>query len=147
MIKATVPGKLGGDAETKNVGQTTVTSFSVASDERVKENGEWVKKTQWVRCAIWGKRGETLAQYLTKGASVTVFGALTLREYVNKEGKNTPSLEMNVDDVALQGSKRDASERSGGGNSGGGSPGEDFGGGEFGGNDIPFTYASRGVAQ
>jgi single-strand DNA-binding protein len=112
MIKATVPGKLGGDAETKTVGTTTVTEFSVATDEREKtKGGAWEKRTEWVRCTLWGDRGEKLAQYLTKGTSVTVFGSLTKEDYVSNAGKAGSSLRMRVDDVVLQGSKRDGDDR------------------------------------
>src|SRR6478736_4051626 len=46
MISATIIGNLGRDAETKTVGGTTVTSFSVASSTKVK--GE--DATNWVTC-------------------------------------------------------------------------------------------------
>lgn len=92
MITGVVAGNLGADAETHDAGDTTVTNFSVASNSKVK--GE--KVTTWVRCALWGKRGEALAEYLTKGTKVTVVGTLELEIYNDK-----PQLNLRVDQLEL----------------------------------------------
>lgn len=47
---------------------------------------------------MYGKRAESLAQYLVKGQQVTVTGTLSEREY---DGKKYQTLRVN--DVALQG--------------------------------------------
>ena len=99
MIYATVIGRIGKDAVIRHTQKGgAVTGFSVASYSGYGDN----KKTAWVNCAIWGKRGEKLADYLTKGQQVTVIGELTEDEY---EGKK--SLKLNVADIALQGGKKD----------------------------------------
>lgn len=129
MISATVTGRIGKDAETRQAGKDTVTSFSVASDVR---NGK-EKSTIWTDCSIWGKRGESLKQYLAKGTPVTVIGELSQREH---QGKTY--LQVRVDHIELQGK--------GGAGSGGGSgssqtrapdPVDDSGSGG-GDDDIPF---------
>lgn len=107
MIFITVAGKLGSDATTRQVGADSVTSFSVASDSKVK--GE--KVTTWVRAQVWGKRGEALAQYLIKGQSVTIAGIGSLRSYVNKDGKSVTDLEIKVSDVALMGGSKQGANR------------------------------------
>lgn len=96
----TIAGRVGQDATTRTVGDTTVTSFSVADDQKVK--GE--KITTWWTCSIWGARGEALKQYLTKGNSVTVAGVATIRQY-EKDGQYKFSPECKVQEIALQGSK------------------------------------------
>lgn len=104
MKSLTIAGRLTKDATTREAGSDKVTGFSVAVDDRVgKEKG-----TLFFDCSMWGKRGETLAQYLTKGSSVTVSGDLGTREY---EGKTY--LTLRVNDVTLQGGK--PAESSGGG--------------------------------
>lgn len=105
MISATVTGRIGKDAETRAAGKDTVTSFSVASDSRAGKE----KTTNWVDCSIWGKRGEGLKQYLSKGQPVTVIGELTTREHAGKT-----YIGIRVDHIELQG-------KSGGSSSGGGS--------------------------
>ena len=64
------------------------------------------KITNWWRVSIWGKRGEALAQYLTKGASVTVIGEFSLTEY---DGK--PQLNIRANEIALQGGRADGGEQ------------------------------------
>lgn len=98
MNSITIAGNLGADAETKRVGDSTVTEFSVA--DSVYQKGE--RTTQWWRCAMWGARGEKVAPKLTKGTKVTVTGALVVREYEGRKGLGY-SLDVRVHDVALQG--------------------------------------------
>lgn len=99
----TVAGKLGRDAELRQTQSgDSICSFSVAVDQR---NGR-DKTTNWYRCSLWGKRGESLSPYLLKGAAVTVSGEFSLSEY---EGK--PQLNIRVNDLALQGGRGEASHQ------------------------------------
>ena len=66
------------------------------------------KPTIWWNCSLFGKRGEALAQYLTKGQSVTVSGTVTEREWTDKEGGKRKSMDVRVNEIALQGGKREA---------------------------------------
>lgn len=123
MLNAVIAGNIGKDAETRQAGQSSVTSFNVAVEQRGKDG----KVTTWVRCSMWGKRGDTLCQYLTKGSKVCASGELTTREY---EGKTY--IELNVSDVTLMGGKPQEGGQSGG--YGGGAP---AGGGMD--DEIPFA--------
>lgn len=100
MFIGTVCGNVGQDSETKVVGDTTVTSFSVASNRKVKGKDE----TTWVRCSYWGKAGEAVAPYLKKGTSVGVAGELEVRTYEKNGGGGTGvSIDMRVDRLQLLG--------------------------------------------
>ncbi len=71
-------GRLGRDPEMRYTpsGQA-VTSFSVATDYQTKgPDGNWEKKTIWVRVTVWGKQAETASQYLKKGREVLIEGRL-----------------------------------------------------------------------
>ena len=103
MLSGIVCGSIGQDAEVKDVGEGTVTEFSVATTRKVRQE----KVTTWVRCALWGKRGEALRPYLTKGTSVTCTGELSVREFESK-GEKRFSVECKVDNVALQGGKKES---------------------------------------
>jgi single-strand DNA-binding protein len=96
MISATVAGRIAKDAELKMAGSTQACEFSIP--HQPKKDGP----TTWVRCTIFGKRGESLARHLTKGTSVAAVGRLTVREYEGAKGKGV-SVELAVDDVALLG--------------------------------------------
>lgn len=96
-----VAGQLGKDAELKFLNNgDPVLSFSVA-DNQGRE-----KPTIWWNCALFGKRAESLAQYLTRGQSVSVSGVVTQREYNDRDGQKKVATEIRVGDVALQGGQR-----------------------------------------
>lgn len=102
MNSITVAGQLGKDAEIRYLSNgDPVASFSVA-DSQGKE-----KPTIWWRCSLFGKRAESLAPYLIKGQQVTVSGTVTEREYTDKDGQKRKAQEIRVNDVALQGGRRD----------------------------------------
>ena len=103
MNNITVAGQLGKDAEIKYMPNgDAVASFSVA-DSQGKD-----KPTIWWNCSMFGKRAESLSQYLLKGSAVTVSGNVTEREWTDKEGGKRKSMDIRVSDIALQGGKRDA---------------------------------------
>lgn len=103
MNNITIAGNLGKDAEQRFLPNgDAVTSFSVA-DSQGKD-----KPSIWWNVSLFGKRGESLAPYLTKGQQVTVSGTVTEREWVDKEGQKRKSMDIRAADIALQGGKRDA---------------------------------------
>ena len=90
MNSVTILGRLTKDAETRQAGQTTVTNFTVAVDRPyTKDGGE--KKTDFINCQLWGKRGEVLKQYTAKGDRVLITGELRVDSYTNKDGKQVYS--------------------------------------------------------
>lgn len=103
----TLAGHLGRDAELKQVGDTTVLEWSMA----VTDKGRKGDSTAWYRCAIWGKRGESLAQYLTKGTAVIVSGALVPREYKGKNDELRTSLDVRVDQFSFAGGGKQEESR------------------------------------
>lgn len=96
MKNITIAGRLTKDAVTREAGSDKVTGFAVAVVDRSGKE----KATIFFDCSLWGKRGESLVQYLTKGSSVTVSGDFGTREY---EGKTYFTVRVN--DVTLQGGK------------------------------------------
>lgn len=98
MIHATVIGNLGSDAETKVIGSgKKVTNFSVATKGFGKDS-----PTTWVRCAMWGDRGEKVASFLKKGKRVAAVGTITTREHESKT-----YVECNVAELELLSPKED----------------------------------------
>jgi single-strand DNA-binding protein len=107
MNKISFAGRLAADAETRfTPGGDAICNFRVASDVGYGDK----KTTNWFACSIFGKRGEALAQYLTKGQQVTVFGQLTLREWQNKDGAKQISPDIRIDEIELQGGKQQQGE-------------------------------------
>lgn len=95
MKAITIAGNLGKDAVLRRTQSgDPILGFSVAVEERTGQD----KRTIWFDVSLFGKRGETLAQYLTKGSRVAVCGDLSTREH---EGRTY--LTVRAHDVALQG--------------------------------------------
>ena len=103
MNNITVAGTLGRDCELKYLQNgDAIANFSIA-DSMGKDKG-----TIWWNCTLYGKRAESLSQYLTKGQAVTVSGSVTEREWTDKEGSKRKNMDVRVNDIALQGGRRDA---------------------------------------
>ena len=107
MSYVTIVGRIGRDAEVKQTHGDPVCNFSVAENIGYGDN----QKTQWWDCALWGKRAEKLAQYLTKGTAVTVIGNPELQEFTKRDGGNGAKLTCRVIDVVLQSKKQDGEQR------------------------------------
>lgn len=94
MLNITAYGNIGKDPELKNVGQNQVASFSLAVRTGKDE-------TTWMNCAVWGKRAQTAAEYLHKGAKITIAGQGKLNSYTTQDGTERQTLNVNVTDFTL----------------------------------------------
>jgi single-strand DNA-binding protein len=104
MNVITIAGGLGRDAELKYLNNgDPICNFSVADSQGGRD-----KQAIFWNCQLWGKRAESLAQYLTKGQAVTVTGSVSEREWTSKDGDKRKSMDVRVNDIALQGGRRDA---------------------------------------
>ena len=92
-------GNLGSDAELKITPTgKSVCQFSVAVTPRVKKNDNWEDgDTVWYRVSLWGRDAENGIEHLLKGTTVVIYGALTQRKYVDKEGKDGFSNDVRAD--------------------------------------------------
>lgn len=103
MLNGQIIGNLGNDAELQYAasGQPRL-RFKVAANQRAKnEQNEWVDKTEWVRCTLFGNRAESLAPMLKKGTKVYVGGRLEARPWSSRDGSPMPGLEIVASDVEL----------------------------------------------
>lgn len=118
VCRITVVGHLGGNAESRYTpAGKPVTNFSVAADTGYGDN----KETVWVKCSLWGERGEKLAQYLQKGTLVYVEGNMSLRKWTTQDGQARTDVQCSVAEIALLGG---AKQQEGSG-SGSGGPDDD----------------------
>ncbi len=132
MQVLTLTGNVGRDPELRSTqGGDQVCSFTVASKQGFKRDAP----TEWFRVSVWGKRGETIANHLKKGAKVTVVGEFTIGEYQGK-----PQYEIRANDVdfapASNGQREERQERND--NRGGGGGGYSQGFGDDLDSDVPF---------
>lgn len=65
--------------------------------------------TQWVDASLWGKRAESLAQYLTKGTQVNVvLDAPHIETFTKRDGGEGSKLVARVVDVEFAGGRANA---------------------------------------
>ncbi len=105
-------GNLGSDPELRftKSGQPML-KIRLATNERYKDSsGEWKDRTEWHRVTVWGKRAESLAKILTKGATVFVEGSLRTQSY-EKDGERRYSTEVNAINVLLGGRGGERADR------------------------------------
>ena len=105
--KIIIVGYLGREPELKYTTQgTAVCTFSVATTERRKDkSGEPMDSTTWFRVTVWGKQGENVNNFLSKGRQVFVEGRLRQEEYTDREGNKRTSLEVFATDVQFIGAR------------------------------------------
>lgn len=104
MNSITIAGNITRDAETRYLPDgSAVAAFGLA-DNQGKD-----KQAIFWNCSLFGKRAESLAQYLTKGQAVTVTGTISEREFTDKNtGQQRKVMDVRVNDLALQGGKRES---------------------------------------
>lgn len=117
---AVIVGRLTRDAELKytSSGQA-VCSFSVATGSRVKKQDQWVDESSFWDVDLWGKRAESINQYLTKGKLVAVQGDMRQDRW-EKDGQQRMKVRITANDVQLVGSASGQGQ--------GSSPGQNHGG-------------------
>lgn len=95
-------GNLGKDAEQRfTPSGDSVVTFSVPVNSGFGDKAI----TSWIKCNLWGKRGESVMPYLKKGQLVGVSGEFACREYQDKDGQQRYSNEVRVNDVSLLGKR------------------------------------------
>lgn len=78
MNLVVLAGRIGKDPETSYTqGGTAKTRFSLATSERFNDSSGQPKEiTDWHNITVWGKRGEHVQKYLSKGSYVVVRGKI-----------------------------------------------------------------------
>lgn len=81
-------------------GGTAVLTFGVAVNDRRKnpQTGEWEDYPNFVDCAIFGKRAETVAKFIDKGSKVAIEGSLRYSSW-DKDGQKRSKLEVIVSEI------------------------------------------------
>lgn len=93
----TLQGHVGGPVTLRPAGDSTVANLRVACTPRrlKRATGEWVDgETQWYSVSAWRHLGEHCARSLHTGDPVIVHGRLSTRTYVDKNGVEVSSLEV-----------------------------------------------------
>jgi len=92
---------LGRDSELKHTNTgTAILEINGAYNVGYGQN----KETQWIRGALFGKKAESLQQYLVKGTKIEIVGNdLKVNTYQENDGTTGVSLECKIQDVDFAG--------------------------------------------
>lgn len=96
-----ITGRLTADAQVRNVSNSkTVVNFSVAINDSYKNKaGERIEQTTYFDCAYW--LSPKVAQILTKGALVELWGKVSARAWTGSDGQPHAALNFNTSQIKL----------------------------------------------
>lgn len=102
MNTLAISGNLTRDPETKQVGDTTVTSLRLAWDERRlnKTTDEWESVPHYFDVDVWGARGENVARKCSQGSLVYVEGSLKYRQWEAEDGSTRSAVSIKAKEVS-----------------------------------------------
>lgn len=109
--KVILLGNVGKDPEVRATqGGIVVASFSLATADRVKVNGNWQDSTEWHNLVAFGRTAEIVRDYIRKGSQLYVEGKIQTRSRDDREsGQKKYRTEIIVNELSmLGGGKRDA---------------------------------------
>lgn len=140
-------GNIGQDPEVRHTqgGQGILNLRIATSESWMDKDGERKERTEWHTVIMWGKRGEALGKFLTKGSRLCAEGRLQTRSWEDKSGAKRYTTEIVANNIVLLGDRSEGGSRRGGGDNDGPPPSDDYappsggGGGGFGDDDIPFA--------
>lgn len=105
--KVILVGNLGNDPDVKYTqGGMCVTRISLATTSvRKDRDGNQQERTEWHRVVFFGKLGEIAGEYLRKGSSVYVEGALRYDKYTGQDGVEKHTTDIVADEMQMLGGR------------------------------------------
>ena len=106
LNKAILMGRLTRDPELRfTQNKAAVASFTIAVNRDKKgSNGEQVG--DFIDCVAWGRMGEFVKQWFTKGMLTIVIGRIQSRNWEDKNGNKRTTIEINAEDVSFGETKK-----------------------------------------
>ncbi|MEG2212200.1 MAG: single-stranded DNA-binding protein [Raoultibacter sp.] len=96
-----ISGHLTRDPELRSTASgLAVLNLGVAVNDRRKnqQTGEWEEYPNFIDCAMFGTRAESVVKYLSKGTKVSIEGKLRWSQW-EKDGNRRSKLEVIVDNI------------------------------------------------
>ena len=104
----TIVGRLTRDCELRNTSNTTICSLALAVNRRAKDKeGNWNDEVSYFDVTLFGRLGEALQQYLTKGTQVAVIGELRQNRW-EQEGQKRSRVVIIANNLQLLGRRNDS---------------------------------------
>ncbi|MDE0803915.1 MAG: single-stranded DNA-binding protein [Acidimicrobiales bacterium] len=98
----TIIGNVTRDPELRYLNSgTALASFGVAWNNRYKDrNGEQVEETSFFDVTCWRDLADNVAESISKGDRVIIYGRLDQRSWETQEGDKRSKVEIQADEVA-----------------------------------------------
>ena len=84
-------------------------SLAVNDRQKNQQTGEWEDRPSYFDCTMFGKRAESVANYLSKGTKVGIEGKLRQESWTNKEGQKRTKVKVIVDEIEFMSNRGDNS--------------------------------------
>ena len=99
MNRVNLIGRLTKDPELRFTPGTgmAVSTFTIAVDRRANKDGK--KEADFIPIVVWGKQGENVANYMSKGRLIGISGRIQTRNYEGKDGIRRYVTEIVADEV------------------------------------------------
>ncbi len=99
LNKVILIGRVTRDPELKTTSNSMVCKFTLASNHSIynKATNENKQEVGYFDCIAWGKTGEILAKYLTKGKRVAIEGSLRYSSWEGSDGKKRSKIEVYIE--------------------------------------------------
>ena len=100
-------GNLGADPELRVTpgGQSVLKLRLATTESYLDRNNTRQERTEWHQVTMWGKRGEALSKFLSKGERIFVEGSLRTSSY-EKDGEKRYRTEVIANNIILSGRGR-----------------------------------------
>ncbi len=113
MNKVMLLGRMVRDPEirfTQSAEPLAVCRFTIAVDRPISKANQ-DKTADFINCICFGKRGETIGEYFSKGNKIAVIGRIQVSNYTDKSGNNRYSTDVVVEEFDFCESRNTSSEQ------------------------------------
>ena len=101
--KVELRGNVGQEPRIREVGESLVANFSLATNERFKDRlGNLKEETTWHNVVAWNGKGMPDLTKLKKGMNVSVFGRIRNNKYTNSEGEEKSYVDILANRVVVE---------------------------------------------
>lgn len=111
MNKAILMGRLTKNPDvryTQGSQPMAIARFTLAVDRRFKHEGE--QTADFISCVAFGKTGEFIEKYVSKGTKITVCGRIQTGSYTNSDGNKVYTTDVIAEEVEFAESKKQSDD-------------------------------------
>lgn len=103
VMRIETEGRAGGNAELRHHGDIPYATFSVAVQDRKKnESGEWVDgETEWLNVVAWRGLAGVAVESVKKGTLLRITGRITVDRFTRQDGTLGAALSVAAESVSV----------------------------------------------